>query len=858
MNRSIGHYELLNLIGAGGRGEVYRARDTRVGRTVAVRVLGEQAPDALRRDRFVHELEPVTRLSHPHLATLFEAGQVEGQVYLVYEFVPGDKLSALTAGHPMNLRRAFDLTGQIADGLADAHASEIVHQELTPANIIVTPKGHAKVLDIGLAGWRQAPDANRTAARLAQRGTALGAGSIAYMAPEQILGQPIDHRADVFTLGAIFYEMVTGRPAFSGKNDGETAVQVLQGTPPAPSSINREVTPQVDAIVARALAKSIGDRYQSAAEFAAALRAASSSSQSGRGSVAIPPTAIRRRRSWLRALAVATVLVLAVAAAAWTWRDDLLRQWNDRFGPPLPPVIVVMPFQLQAEDTSRGYFAVGLSDDVAMRMGQVPGARVLGRSSIRSFRGRDAATVARELRAGLALTGTVTPGDEGWTSLGVRVDLVDAANGARIWTQRYTIAPRDILQLQIRIVTDVAARMRLPFTPGSQQGRTALRLVEPDAYDLYLQARDAAATGDASRAADLYTSALDRDPSLLEARAGLVVALYTSAVFDERMAYADVEGRMRDAAEQVATTDPDFGAARMAMGLTAPTIHECLIQLRRATESDPSSSTILRVIGTQIRDVDPVLALRFFRRSLELDAAQAATHLDIAGVDVLLDRLDPARDEVTRGQALAPSSPWWDGMRARILLAEPSRARAGTATPVPPEATEFAAGWYARAAVLRVSGRQEDAVASLTSLVRLYPGFCEARALLAGMRMEAGDRAEGARLATQIFRTAGAPRASLSWYRCAAMAAAAVSDPDRTAAWITRVAGSDAALRMWTTTNGIVSAQAGIHQKLFPWSNVIDQPQVVQALVALDRSIARTRADAAKVLDGLLGPEDGR
>ena len=407
-----------------------------------------------------------------------------------------------------------------------------------------------------------------------------------------------------------------------------------------------------------------------------------------------------------------------------------------------------------------------------------------------------------------------------------------------------------MLALQIRIVNDLASAMRIPVQARPAHERTALRLAEPGAYDLYLQARQSVATGDATRAAELYTNAIERDPGSIEAQAGLSAALHASATDDERASFSDIEPRLRQAAEQAATSDPDFPAARLAMGFAAPTLRDALIQMRAAAELDPSSAATFSAIGNEIREIDPARAIRFFLRAQSLDPTQALVHLQSAAASLLLGQSDVAQLEVARGQSLLPGSPWWDGMSIRIALG--LSRREVLAQPTSRKDTEFAAGWYVRVLALRALGRRGEAMAGAVSLARTYPGFCEARALLAGLRWEAGEEAEARRQADAIFQAADAPGGAPDWCRCAAMAAAALSDSERAARWIARVATNDAMLHRWTTVNGIVSAQAAIRHRLFPWSNVVGRPPVVQALTALDRAIARSRGEVAKRLDGLL------
>src|SRR5215510_9425415 len=247
MFETLGHYRILDRIGAGGMGEVYRARDTRLGRTVAIKVLSAAvAGDQDRRERFLQEARATAALSHPNIAALYEIGEDQGQLFLVVEFVPGETLGATIAGRPLNPRRALDLAIQVADALADAHAVGIIHRDIKPANIIVTPKGNAKILDFGLATWTTG-GAEREhaadAATIAATGTGTTLGTVAYMSPEQALGQHVDQRTDIFSLGIVLFEMLTGRQPFKGPTATALALEIVQTPAPAPTTINRSLPP---------------------------------------------------------------------------------------------------------------------------------------------------------------------------------------------------------------------------------------------------------------------------------------------------------------------------------------------------------------------------------------------------------------------------------------------------------------------------------------------------------------------------------------------------------------------------------------------------------------------------------------
>jgi serine/threonine protein kinase len=328
MFETLGHYKILDRIGAGGMGEVYRARDTRLGRTVAIKVMrADVAGDPVRRERFLQEARATAALSHPNIAALYEIGEDQDQLFLAFEYVPGETLKSVIAGRPLNPRRAIDLAVQIADAVADAHAESIVHRDIKSDNIIVTPKGNAKMLDFGLATWT-ASGAERDhagqAATMMNTAPSTMFGTVAYMSPEQALGERVDHRTDIFSLGVVMFEMLTGKLPFTGTTATALALQIVQAPAPLPSSINKTLPAELDAIVAKALAKSLDQRYESAVTLAADLRGVSAmlaarSETQDAAAVFVPAQPARRTGGrWILLLVLA-----ALFAAAWFGRDWL-------------------------------------------------------------------------------------------------------------------------------------------------------------------------------------------------------------------------------------------------------------------------------------------------------------------------------------------------------------------------------------------------------------------------------------------------------------------------------------------------------------------------------------------------------
>ena len=381
----LGPYEIVAPLGAGGMGELYRARDTRLGRDVAVKVLpSEFAADPGRSRRFEQEARAVAALNHPNILALYDVGSHEGAPYLVEELLEGESLRERLARERMPWRKAVEIAAAIADGLAAAHGKGIVHRDVKPENLFITREGMVKILDFGLA--RREPEVPlqyaKTLTSESAGGTVPGAvlGTVGYMAPEQVRGEPTDARSDIFALGCVLYELLTGQGAFARGSAAETLAAVLKEPVPEPSSVAVGSPWELDRMVSRCLAKLPGERFQSAADLAYALRAVASSAASDR---------VSRR----------------------TGRGDR-------------PSIAVLPFANLSAEKENEYFSDGLAEDVIDALTQVPGLRVMARTSSFSFRGKE--TDVREIGARLNVdhilegsvrrsgrdgcTGTRTPG----------------------------------------------------------------------------------------------------------------------------------------------------------------------------------------------------------------------------------------------------------------------------------------------------------------------------------------------------------------------------------------------------------------------------------------------------------------
>ena len=866
MVEQLGQYKILDRIGAGGMGDVYRARDTRLGRTVAIKVLSAAvADDPARRERFMREARAAAALSHPNIAALYEIGEDAGELFLAFEYVPGETLRALIGGRPLNPRRAIDLGVQIADALADAHAEGIVHRDIKPDNIIVTPKGNAKILDFGLATWT-AGGAERVhaaeAATMMATSPGMTIGTVAYMSPEQALGEAVDQRTDIFSLGIVMFEMLTGKPPFSGATATALSLQIVQAPAPAPSSINKSLPKEFDGIVLKALAKSVNQRYESAAVMAAELRALaavldvrSGTSEPADLAVGLPRAAssssargaragqLRQRRRWNP---VAVVLLLGAIAAVGIWleRDPIRKLWRRTLGPPPSPVIAVIPLELAGADRAQTYFADGLTEDLISRLGQTPGLKVLGRSATRDYRGRSPRDVARELNAAVVLTGSMRPmGD----SIKISLELIDPADGTDIWTGQYTRDVKDVFAVQAQVAEQVASALRVTLQPTASSARAAARTVDPRAYDLYIRGRQATAQRRPGDAVRFYEQALAADAGLAEALAGIVEALEFATITAGQPIDAPTLQRMKTTAARAYQLDPDLPQANLAMALAASPLAETLGYLRRALELDPTYGEALHQIGDQILDFDPARAIDFYRASLAADPSLEAGHTDIAGALIALNRWDEAHREADAVR-VEPLPGWRDAFHALIDVDErrvdAALERLGR-TALSPE-TRGAI----RARVLATAGRTREALAELVA-AHLPAEICAPRALMAALRRDTGDAAGARQLASVALARTREESVDADDMRCGACFAAAIGDAAALGDLLQRIAAREDWLRYWALQITVDRGSLMLRGRYYPWNRIVDAPPVAAARRQLDAAYAREREIAKTALAGL-------
>ena len=634
----LGMYEILSPLGAGGMGEVWRARDTKLDREVAIKVLPpELAGDGGRRSRFEAEAKAASAINHPNITHIYDVGEADGVHFIAMEYVDGEDLGDRLRSAPLGVGEILDLGGQAADALAEAHDRGIIHRDIKPGNIMVDPRGRVKVLDFGLAKLRPSaldePDDQAVTETMTQPG--LVVGTVRYMSPEQALGKPVDARSDIFSLGVVLYELATGRPPFRGETPTETITKITRDQPPPIGSVNRPAAGELERIVAKCLEKEPGRRYQSARELAVDLSNLKRDSSAGVEVAAMHRPADGRRR-WLLAAAGLAAAAAVVAGVL------VLRPAAQDIGS-----LAVLPFENGTGEADADYLCDGLTEGLISSLSTLPDVRVISRRSSFAFKDSsdDPTTIARNLDVDGLVMGRVTKRDG---VLAVSAELVRAADNRQLWGDRFEHVGGDLLAIERDLSAALVRTLDIDLPDEVVSQRARRYDVDPEAHQLYLRARQmlVGSTREMDKAVDFLKQAIAIDPDYALAHAQLGRA-YLLRAYHSVMERDEAIELARESVERALEIDD-----RLAEG------HAVSAEIK------------------YLFDWDWAGADRDLRRAVELDPGSDTVHLIYADFLAAMGRFDEAIAESEKAKELDPLSPSAAHMLAFALMGTRSYDRA--------------------------------------------------------------------------------------------------------------------------------------------------------------------------------------
>jgi TolB-like protein/Flp pilus assembly protein TadD len=721
--RTVGRYRLDAFLGAGGMGEIYRATDLRLGRAVAVKVLaGGGADRAQALERFEREARAIAALSHPGILAVHDAGVEDDLAYTVMELLEGETLADRLERGPLAWREAAALGAEIAEGLAAAHAKGVVHRDVKPDNVFVTREGRARVLDFGIARLLQ--DAGESGRAT---GTGLVLGTLGYMSPEQARGERVGPASDLFSLGCVLFEMVSGTPAFRRGTTAETVAAILRDPPPPLPSSLAGLPEGLRTAIEACLQKDEAARPASARDVAALLHPLAVGGGGDTVTARVPPAPPRSRRLWL---AAAGVLALVAAVGAGLWRPR---------SAPVVSSLAVLPFEVEAGEAELGYVGDGIAEGVIADLAPVRGLRVMARSTAFRHRGRalDPRQAGRELKVDAVVAGRLV---RRGATLAVDAELVRVDDGTRLWGRHYDAQATDLARTQADISERLSDSLRLGLTAAQRRRLGRPETPSPRAYELYLRGRYAwnqRTLASVQEGLRLFQQAVVEDPGFARAHAGIADSSFILGPMGRGiLTREEAHERQRAAALRAIELDPALAEAWASLGLLKQLYEwdwdEAGRAFARAIELNPGYPLGHSWYGAYL-----IARGRFdeaeahIRAAIELDPAAIAPNLALAGLHYYARRFEAAVAQYRHLVELGPS----------LYVPHMDMAQA-----------------------LDQLGRRDEAVAEAQKALELSPGNPEAVTVLAHALAAGGH---GARARAELSRVlAGGPggRAAPPWF----------------------------------------------------------------------------------------------
>ena len=658
IGQTISHYRIVEQLGAGGMGVVFKAQDSRLERAVALKFLPEklaQQPQAL--DRFRREARAASALNHPGICTIYDIGEQDGRAFIAMEFIDGETLRSHIHGKPLPLDELLELGIEIADALEAAHAEGIIHRDIKPANIFVTKRGRAKVLDFGLAklvpkGITGADSEDDQSDSNSIVGIISGTPS--YMSPEQVRGDGLDSRTDIFSLGLVLYEMATGRQAFGGGTGG-VIIEAVLTRPPAPvRSINPDIPQRLEEIIDKALHKNRDQRYQHAADLGADLQRLKREIDSGS----------RSANEISQSSAASNTGPLSSTGELMSRRStDDTRALRARRASKNIDSLAVLPFDNASRDPDHEYLSDGITASLINILATVPKLRVMAQSTVFRFKGRaiDPQAVGRDLNVRAVLTGRVM---QSGGSLRIGAELVDVATGSRLWGAQYDRKSGDIFAIQDDISNEISEKLKLQLTHAQKKKLTRHQTEDPEAYRIYLKGRhhwNKWTEEGFYKAIEYFQQAVEKDPSYALAHAG-VADSYVLLGWNSYLPPKDAFPKAKAAALTALQFDPDLGEAHTPLAAVL-WLHdwqwpEAQKEFKRSLELNPNYPTAnhwyAEYVMTMGRHAEAIAKIK---NSQTLDPLSLIINVAIGRDYYLARRYDEALEHLLQTVELDPNYP---------------------------------------------------------------------------------------------------------------------------------------------------------------------------------------------------------
>jgi eukaryotic-like serine/threonine-protein kinase len=657
IGQTISHYRIVRHLGGGGMGVVYEAEDLRLRRHVALKFLPEDLDsDISFFHRFEREAQVASALNHPNICTIHDVDTAGGRHFIAMELLQGETLAHTIHEKPLELELLLDVAIQVADALDAAHTVGIIHRDIKPANIFVTQRGQAKILDFGLAKMRVAKSATASTEMLtALTGPGEVMGTLLYMSPEQVKGQDLDARTDVFSLGVVLYEMSTGILPFCEATSGSIYDAILNKTPVPPTRTNRSVPAELERIIGKCLEKDRKLRYQTSADLRTDLQRLKRQLESARviretGLAAPVPS---RRRSKVAAASGALALTVLVAIATW-W--TVVRGRGEAINS-----IAVLPFVNDGGDSNAEYLSDGITEGVINDLSRLPKLRVIARSTVFRYKDKDTdpQKIGQDLQVGAVMTGRLQQRGD---TVVVQAELMNVANASQLWGGQFVRKTADVFSLQSDLSREISEQLRLKLT-GEEKRRLAKRYTDNgEAYQLYLKGSyylNKRSEEGFHKAVESFTQAIEKDPKYAPAYAGLSESYFLMGAYLVRPV-EEVVPKARDAVARALQLDDTLAEAHTSLAAIKQFYDWDWTgagqEYRRALELNPGYATGHQYYSDYLSSLGRhEEALAEGQRAVELDPLSLIINSDTAQNRMVAGQVDAAIEQLRKALELDPS-----------------------------------------------------------------------------------------------------------------------------------------------------------------------------------------------------------